>query len=180
VKNIQDISITFVITHWRRNSKNLHEGQFHCYEVKFLEIAVPYFKSYQHLMDQSWYTKLRINKGISLFHFRDAIYLSYLSIYLSICLSVCGSTALCWSLAAFQFLNMYTVGRTLWTGDQPIARPLPIQGTTQTQNKRTQTSMPWVGFELMTPMFERTKTVHALDGAATLISRHQHLHTLNT
>jgi hypothetical protein len=25
----------------------------------------------------------------------------------------------------FQFLNLYTVGRTPWTGDQPVARPLP-------------------------------------------------------
>jgi hypothetical protein len=40
-----------------------------------------------------------------------------------------------------------TSGRTPWTGDQPIARPLPAHRATQTQNKRTQTSMPWVGFE---------------------------------
>jgi hypothetical protein len=31
-----------------------------------------------------------------------------------------------------SFLILYTVGRTPWTGDQPVAR------TTQTQNKRTQ------------------------------------------
>jgi hypothetical protein len=29
--------------------------------------------------------------------------------------------------------------------------------------------MPWVGFELTIPVFERSKTVHALDRAATLI-----------
>jgi hypothetical protein len=29
-----------------------------------------------------------------------------------------------------------------WTGGQPAARPLPIRRSTQTQNKRTQTSMP--------------------------------------
>jgi hypothetical protein len=29
--------------------------------------------------------------------------------------------------------------------------------------------MPRVGFELMIPVFERAKTVHALDGAATVI-----------
>jgi hypothetical protein len=28
------------------------------------------------------------------------------------------SRALCWTLAAFQFINLYTVGRTPWTGDQ--------------------------------------------------------------
>jgi hypothetical protein len=37
----------------------------------------------------------------------------------------------------FQFLNLYTVGRTPWPGDQPVARPLPTHRTTQTQNKRT-------------------------------------------
>jgi hypothetical protein len=29
--------------------------------------------------------------------------------------------------------------------------------------------MPWVGFALMIPVFDRAKTVHALDRAATLI-----------
>jgi hypothetical protein len=40
-------------------------------------------------------------------------------------LSVYGSTALVdlWSL--FQFINLYTVGRTPWRGDQPVARTLP-------------------------------------------------------
>jgi hypothetical protein len=69
----------------------------------------------------------------------------------------------------FSFLILYTVGRTAWTGDQPVARPLPIHRTTQTQNKRTQISMPRVGFEPTISVFKRAKTVHALDGAATLI-----------
>jgi hypothetical protein len=68
-----------------------------------------------------------------------------------------------WSL--FSFLILYTVGRTPWTADQPVARLLP----TQTENKRTQTSIPRVGFEPMTPTFERAKTVHALEGGATVI-----------
>jgi hypothetical protein len=68
-----------------------------------------------------------------------------------------------------QFLNLYTVRRTLWTGDQPVARPLPAHRTTQTQNKRTQTSMPRVGFEPTTPVFERPKKVHALDRAAAVM-----------
>jgi hypothetical protein len=75
--------------------------------------------------------------------------------------SPCG----CWPL--FQFLNLFTDNRTPWTGDQPVARPLPTHRT-QTQNKRTQTSMPRVGFEPMTPVFERAKMVHALDRAATV------------
>jgi hypothetical protein len=68
----------------------------------------------------------------------------------------------------FSFLILYTVGRTPWTGDQLIARPLPTHRTTQTQNKRTQTFLPGVGFEPMIPAFERRKTVHALDRAVTV------------
>jgi hypothetical protein len=40
---------------------------------------------------------------------------------------------------------------------------------TQSQNKRSQTHIPWVGFELTIPAFERAKTCHALDHAATVI-----------
>jgi hypothetical protein len=69
----------------------------------------------------------------------------------------------------FSFLILYTVGSSTWTGEQPVARPLPTHRTTQTQNKRTQTSTPRVGFEATTPVFERAKTVHALDRAATVI-----------
>jgi hypothetical protein len=54
-------------------------------------------------------------------------------------------------------------------GDQPVARPLPAHRTAQTQNKRTQTSMPQVRFEPTTPVFKRAKTVHDLDRAATVI-----------
>jgi hypothetical protein len=69
----------------------------------------------------------------------------------------------------FSSLILYTVSRTSWTGDQPVARPLPTHRTTQTQNKRTQTSMPQVGFESTIPVFERAKTVHTLDRGATVI-----------
>jgi hypothetical protein len=65
-----------------------------------------------------------------------------------------------------QFLTLYTVGRTPWTGDQPVEWPLPTHRTIQTHNKRTQTSMSQVEFEHTTPVFERPKTVHALDRAA--------------
>jgi hypothetical protein len=54
-------------------------------------------------------------------------------------------------------------------GDQPFARPLPTHRTTQTQNKRAQSSMPRVGIEPTTPVFEREKTIHALDRAANVI-----------
>jgi hypothetical protein len=69
----------------------------------------------------------------------------------------------------FSFLIFYTGGRTPWKGDQSVARPLPVHRIAQTQNKLTQTSMPRVGFEPMIPVFEREKTVHALDLAATVM-----------
>jgi hypothetical protein len=61
--------------------------------------------------------------------------------------------------------------------DQPVARPLPTHRTTQTQNKRTQKFIPRVGFEPMISVFERAKTVHALDRAVTVISFHVHYTT---
>jgi hypothetical protein len=41
--------------------------------------------------------------------------------------------------------------------------------TTQTQNKRTQTSTPWVRFETTNPVFEREKIFHSSDRAATVM-----------
>jgi hypothetical protein len=73
-----------------------------------------------------------------------------------------------WPLLQFRNL-FYTDGRTRWTSDQPVARPLPTHRTTQTQNKRTETSISGVGFEPTIPAFDRVKTVHALDRAATVI-----------
>jgi hypothetical protein len=67
-----------------------------------------------------------------------------------------------WISAFFSFLIIYTVGRTPWTGDEPVARLLPIHRITQTQKKRIQTSTPRVGFEPTTPVFEQAKAVHAL------------------
>jgi hypothetical protein len=69
----------------------------------------------------------------------------------------------------YRFLILYTVGRTPWMGDQPMERPLPIHKTTQTQNKHTQAFMSRVGFEPTKSVFERAKTVHALDCTATVI-----------
>jgi hypothetical protein len=46
------------------------------------------------------------------------------------------------------------------------------------QNKRTQTSMPRVGFDPTIPAFERAKTIYALDRAATGIGgaiNHEHI-----
>jgi hypothetical protein len=78
-----------------------------------------------------------------------------------------GSTALCCALAAFQFLNpIQSVGLL---GRGSARRRASTYRTTQTRNKRTQTSMPLMGFESTTTMFWRAKTVHALDRAATMI-----------
>jgi hypothetical protein len=58
----------------------------------------------------------------------------------------------------FSFLILYSVGRTPWTGYQPVARQVSTNRKTQTQYKRTQISMPWVGFETAVPAFQREKT----------------------
>jgi hypothetical protein len=68
-----------------------------------------------------------------------------------------------------SFLILYTVGRTPWTGDEPVARPLPTYRTIKIQIKRTQITMPRVEFEPTIPVFERAKMVHALHSAATVI-----------
>jgi hypothetical protein len=70
----------------------------------------------------------------------------------------------------FNFLILYTVGRTPWKGDQPFARPLHTHRATQTQNKHTKTSMTWVGFEPTIPELERAR-FHAIDRAATVIDK---------
>jgi hypothetical protein len=49
----------------------------------------------------------------------------------------------------------------------PIARPLLIQDSTNTEETRT--DMPLVGLEPTIPVFKRAKTFHTLDRAATLI-----------
>jgi hypothetical protein len=41
--------------------------------------------------------------------------------------------------SVFQFYDRFTDGRTPWTSDQPVARPIPKHRTTQTQNKRIHT-----------------------------------------
>jgi hypothetical protein len=97
----------------------------------------------------------------------------YLSIYLSLCSPLLGLGRF------FNFLILYKVGRNLWTGDQPVAMPLPANWTAH-KHKHTQTSMPWVGFQPTIPAFERAKTVHALDrkdtgiGYATITDYNKH------
>jgi hypothetical protein len=64
----------------------------------------------------------------------------------------------------FRFFIFYTDDRIPWTGAQPIARPLPTRRTTQTQNKRIETSMPRMGFE-PTIQCSSERRVHVLDRA---------------
>jgi hypothetical protein len=72
-------------------------------------------------------------------------------LFIFICMA-CSSLSLSLSLSLWldspldlcrfcSFLILYAVGRTLRTEDQPVVRRLPTYGTTQTQNKRTQTSI---------------------------------------
>jgi hypothetical protein len=53
--------------------------------------------------------------------------------------------------------------------DGGSARRKAATYTAQAHNKRTQTTMPRVGLEPTIPVYERAKTVHALDRAATAI-----------
>jgi hypothetical protein len=59
----------------------------------------------------------------------------------------------------YQRLYSPLIGDCLQMGDQPVAKPF-----------FTQTSMPQVGFELMTPVSKQAKTVHVSDSAANVIS----------
>jgi hypothetical protein len=55
-----------------------------------------------------------------------------------------GPTVLSWALGAhFNFLILYTVGRTPCTGDQPVAWPLRTHRTTQTQYKSIYPGFEW-------------------------------------
>jgi hypothetical protein len=114
----------------------------------------------------------KISFYLSIYLYLSIYKFIYLPIYLYIYLPIHPSMVLqpLWIFAAFlQILNAYADGRTPWTVDQPIARPLPTHRTTQTQNKGIQTSMLRVGFEPMSPEFRQTKTVHALDGVLSVI-----------
>jgi hypothetical protein len=98
----------------------------------------------------------------------------HLSIYLSRCLSACLPVCL-WFYSPLLDLGLFfsflickhSVG-LLWRGISP-SQGRYLHRTVQTQNKRIHTSIPRVGFEPPIPLFERAKTVHALDRAAPMI-----------
>jgi hypothetical protein len=56
-----------------------------------------------------------------------------------------------WNLPAFFSFFMYTQEGTL-DGELALRKAAAYTHTTQIQNKRTQTSMPGVGFEPMIPV----------------------------
>jgi hypothetical protein len=87
------------------------------------------------------------------------------------CPSIYGSTVFFFEIFVpfFSFLILYRVGRTPWTRDQSVARPLPTHRTTQRKNERKQISMPCAGWEHRISAFEQVKRVHALDRVATVI-----------
>jgi len=58
-----------------------------------------------------------------------------------------------------EYMNLWTFGRTPWTGNQLDARPLPI-GNNKTE-KRGHTYMPREGFETTIPVFQRSVAVRA-------------------
>jgi hypothetical protein len=53
--------------------------------------------------------------------------------------------------------------------NSPSQSPTYTQDNTKIEYTQTQTSMPPVGFKPTIPVFERAKTVHVLDLAATVI-----------
>jgi hypothetical protein len=60
---------------------------------------------------------------------------------------------------------LYEFCRIPWTGDQPVARPLLHTGQHKQKNPYRHVCLKWD----TNPVFERAKTVHALDRAATVI-----------
>jgi hypothetical protein len=67
------------------------------------------------------------------------------------------------------------VGRSPWTGDQLVARPLPVHKhrKTYTQHEH-QTCMPEAGFEPTIQAFKQAKTVPALDHWDTVVGTDEH------
>jgi hypothetical protein len=56
-------------------------------------------------------------------------------------------------------------GRSPWTGDQPVARPIPTQDSTK-HKERGHTTMPRAGFEPTISVLEWPITIGALDHEA--------------
>jgi hypothetical protein len=92
--------------------------------------------------------------------------------FIILILSVYGSAALCWTLVAFSDSWSFTQSVGLFGRGISPSQCSYLHTGQHKQNKRTQTSMPQVGFEPMIPVFERAKTILALGSAATVIGGH--------
>jgi hypothetical protein len=90
------------------------------------------------------------------------------SIYVYSCCSNVKHGASVKRFVSLQFLNIRQSVGLLGLLISP-SQGRYLHRTTQTQNKRRQTSIPWVGFEPTIPGFERAKIVHALDRATTAV-----------
>jgi hypothetical protein len=75
-----------------------------------------------------------------------------------------------WALGAFHSPDLYTIGGTLWTSVQLVARPLTKHRTAQTQNNHIYTPNIHAlsGIRTHDTASDRAKTVHALDLSATV------------
>jgi hypothetical protein len=85
-----------------------------------------------------------------------------------------------WALAAFLFPDLFTIGRTPWTCDQPVAKPLPKHRTAQTQNKHIYYTLninAQGGIQTRNHGLRAIETVHAWDRSATATGR---MHSLAT
>jgi hypothetical protein len=76
----------------------------------------------------------------------------------------------CWTLVAFSISESSTQSVGLLVQGINRSQGRYIHTEQHKQNKRTQTSIPWVGFESTITAFERAKTVHTLDRATSMIA----------
>jgi hypothetical protein len=89
-------------------------------------------------------------------------------IYLCSCCSHLEHRASVKYFVSLQFLNFRQLVGLPGQGLSP-SQGHYLHRTTQTQNKRRQTSMPSVGFEPTIPVFEQAKTFNSLDCVTAVI-----------
>jgi hypothetical protein len=135
------------------------------FRIKFYQVQYYLYiiisKCYEWLL----YLSICLSVCLSIYLF---IYLpTYPSIYLFLLLPL-GHRASMKRFVSLQFLNLRQSVGLLGLGISPTQGHY-LHRTTQTQNKRRQTSVLWVRFDHTIPAFERAKTFHALDRSATVI-----------
>jgi len=73
------------------------------------------------------------------------------------------------NLLSENYESIQAFGRTPWTGIRPT-QWLYLYRTTQTQKETHHASMPRVGFENTSPVFDRPKTIRALNREAIILN----------